>query len=59
MYNPEEVPEVYDVTVPGERAKNTFVFTEKRRTWGPMVQGVSDLGKIQKQKGETHVGSLM
>ncbi len=51
-YDTTNIPDEYEVYVPDERAKNTYVFTEKIRAWGPMNRGGMIGGKRKREKGE-------
>ncbi|ORX40490.1 transcription initiation factor IIF, beta subunit-domain-containing protein [Kockovaella imperatae] len=49
-YDTSSIPDQYEVNVPEERAKNTFVFTERVRKWGPIAKGMTDQGNKKKQR---------
>lgn len=46
-YDTSNIPNEYEMYVPEERAKNTFVFSERVRSFGGM-----DGGKGRREKGE-------
>jgi hypothetical protein len=45
-----ELPLLYDVTLPLAQSKNTWLFKEKIRTWGPWGGGAA--GKRKREEGE-------
>lgn len=55
-YDTTNIPDEYEVYVPDERAKNTYVFTERIRAWGPMSRGgVIGGGKKRREKGKCYL----
>ena len=53
-YDTTNIPDEYEVNVPDERAKNTFVFTERIRSWGPLSREGMIGGKRKREKGKWH-----
>jgi len=53
-YDTTGIPDEYEVYVPIERAKNTYVFTERTRHWGPIGGAVAAMtGRKKREKGES------
>ena len=51
-YDTSVIPDEYEVHVPADRAKNTYIFSENVRTWGPMSRASGEGSQKKKQKGE-------
>jgi transcription initiation factor TFIIF subunit beta len=55
MYDTNGIPDEYEVNVPVDRARNTWVFNERVRTWAEMGGGPSRegqaIGKRKREKG--------
>ena len=54
-YDTSAIPSEYEVNVPEDRAKNTFVFSEEVRKWGPVPKEGVDAGKRKKQRGQSQL----
>lgn len=54
--NVEGIPDEYEVVMPSERAKNTYVFTEHERTWVAAPGEESSSAKRKREKGEVQLG---
>ncbi|KAL7423874.1 hypothetical protein Q5752_001459 [Cryptotrichosporon argae] len=50
-YDTHGIPDEYEVTMPAERVRNTYVFTERERTWVG-GRGESGLAKRKREKAE-------
>lgn len=53
--NVEGIPDEYEVFMPSERAKNTYVFTEHERTWVAAPGEESSSAKRKREKGKLAV----
>ena len=51
-YDTSNIPDEYEVNVPDERARNSYVFTEKKRAWGAVGRGGETIGKRKREKCE-------
>ena len=53
-YDTSGVPDEYSVHIPADRSKNTFVFTERPRIYGPGTPnpGVDQFGRKKREKGK-------
>lgn len=49
--NAEGIPDEYEVVMPSERAKNTYIFTENQRTWVATPGQESSAAKRKREKG--------
>jgi hypothetical protein len=50
--NTEGIPDEYEVVMPTERVKNTFIFSENERVWVAKAGSGEDSQRRKHQKGE-------